>query len=564
MQFESVKSEGNRCTFTLTPVHVAYANTLRRLLMTGVETIAFRADMKNGTTTDVRVKVNDTPMTNEMLAHRIGLLPIHVELPLLFKAENYIFTLNATADKDSIRDVTCKDFVIEEPAGEGKDPIVHEWDTFFPPHPITRDTYLIATLPPGDAKIELTAVPSVGTGRENARFQPTSQCSYTYTLNPDPEARKAHFMAWMRDAKKQDVASLEESRRTLYEREFNTMEIAKVYLKDAKGEPYSYDFVVESVGPLKIPYMVRRACDVGESMMGKYVNLDTETGELPEELTIIPSESRVIGFDFILVGHDHTFGNMIQTFLEQNHMDVAEGSDLVKISYVGYAVPHPLRDELVVRIGVTSRALALKAFAQACKGCVKIFRDLRAAWLKEFPDAGEAVEVAGRMAAQANIIAAKGRANANELAAALGEKAGAIAEKGKANANELAATLGEKAAAIAANTALKRAEANAVGATLAERAAALANQGKAESNAVAATLAEKAGAIAAETAQKRVEANAVAAALAEKASAIAAETPPLEGKVNVNALAATLAEKAAAIGTAEPKSEKPKKLLRRK
>jgi len=502
MQFESAKLDGNRCTFTLTPLHVAYANTLRRLLMTGVETIAFRADMKNGTTTDVLVKVNDTPMTNEMLAHRIGLLPIHVEQPLLFKAENYVFTLNAEANKDSIRDVTCKDFTIEEPTGEGKDPIVHEWDTFFPPHPITKDAYLIATLPPGDAKIQLTAVPSLGTGRENARFQPTSQCSYTYTLNPDPEARKAHFMAWMRDAKKQDLASLEESRRKMYEREFNTMEIAKVYLKDAKGEPYSYDFVVESVGPLKIPYMMRRACDVGESMMGKYVNLDTERGELPEELVVIPSESRVIGFDFILVGHDHTFGNMIQTFLEQNHIDVAEGSDLVKISYVGYAVPHPLRDELVVRIGVTSRALALKAFAQACKGCVKIFRDLRAAWLKEFPDAGE---VAGRMAAQANVIAAKGRAEANALAAALGEKAIGIAEKGKANANELAATLDEKAAAIAAET-------------------------------------------------------------AEKASAIAAETPPLEGKAaalanqgkaNVNALAA-------AIGTAEPKPEKPKKLLRRK
>jgi len=431
--------------------------------MVGVETIAFRADMKNGTTSDVVVKVNDTPMTNEMLAHRIGLLPIHVELPLLFKAQNYIFTLNAEAEKDSIRDVTCKDFIIEEPAGEGKDPILHEWDTFFPPHPITRDTYLIATLPPGDAKIQLTAIPSVGTGRENARFQPTSQCSYTYTLNPDPEARKAHFMTWMRDAKKQDLASLEEGKRKMYEREFNTMEIAKVYLKDAKSEPYSYDFVVESVGPLKIPYMVRRACDVGESMMGKYVNVEAD--EPSDDFIVVPSESRVIGFDFLLKGHDHTFGNMIQTFLEQNHMDVVEGSDLVKISYVGYAVPHPLRDELVVRIGVTSRALALKAFAQACKGCVKIFQALRAAWIKEFPDA---VEVA-----QANAIAAKGKANANELAAALDEKA----------------------AAIAANTALKRAEANVVAATLAEKAGAIANQGKVEVNALAATLAEKAAAI---------------------------------------------------------------------
>jgi DNA-directed RNA polymerase alpha subunit/DNA-directed RNA polymerase subunit L len=408
MNFENVvQTNETTVTFTLTPVHVAYANTLRRLVMTGVETIAFRADMKNGTTSDVQVKTNDTPMTNEMLAHRIGLLPVHVENPLVFNPDNYVFTLNVSANKDSIRDVTCKDFVIEEPAGEGKDPIVHPWDTFFPPHSVTKDTCLIATLAPGTAKIHLIAKPSLGTGRENARFQPTSRCSYTYSLNTDVAAREAHFTAWMRDAKKQDLSSLEDSKRAVYEREFNTMEIAKVYLKDAKGEPYSYDFVIESVGPLQVPYMVRRACDVGESMMGKYMNVDT--AELnDDDFAIIPSDSRVIGFDFLLRGHDHTFGNMIQTYLEQNHIDVAEGSPLVKITYAGYAVPHPLRDELVVRIGVGSRAEALKAFAQACKGCVEIFRSMRSAWIKVFPGEGNAALLANRLAEKAAIIRAEG------------------------------------------------------------------------------------------------------------------------------------------------------------
>jgi len=394
MQFEDIVSVNSTTTFTLAPIHVAYANTLRRLIMTGVETLAFRADMKNGTTTDVLVKANDTPMTNEMLAHRIGLLPLHVESPIAFQPEQYTFTLAVTAEKDSIRDVTCADFLIEQEVGEGKPPRKIDWMNFFPPHPITRDTYLIATLAPGDGRIELVAKPSLGTGRENARFQPTSQCSYTYTLDPDRAAREAHFLAWIRDAKKQDIASLEEAKRKMYEREFNTMEIAKVYQKDAKGEPYSYDFVVESVGPLKVPYMIRRACDVGESMMGKYTNLDTGA-DLPEGLVVIPSESRVIGFDFILTGHDHTFGNMIQTFLEQNHIDVAEGSDTVPITYAGYAVPHPLRDELVVRIGIGSKALALKAFAQACRGCVRIFRQLREAWIRKVPDAGAIVLAAG-------------------------------------------------------------------------------------------------------------------------------------------------------------------------
>ena len=78
MQFTNVKKSNfdRTYTFTLSPLHVTYANTLRRLILTGVETIAFRSDMTTlGTTTDVLVKRNDTPMTNEMLADRIGGIP---------------------------------------------------------------------------------------------------------------------------------------------------------------------------------------------------------------------------------------------------------------------------------------------------------------------------------------------------------------------------------------------------------------------------------------------------------------------------------------------------------
>jgi hypothetical protein len=45
---------------------------------------------------------------------------------------------------------------------------------------------------------------------------------------------------------------------------------------------------------------------------------------------------------------------------------------------------------MVVRIGATSKAIALKAFAQACRGCVQIFRQMRAAWSAAVPEAGTA------------------------------------------------------------------------------------------------------------------------------------------------------------------------------
>ena len=93
--------------FTLAPTHVSYANTLRRAVLTMVETVGFNADIQDssGKTTDVVITKNSTPMSNEMLAHRIGLLPIHVATPLLWKPEEYMFEINVKNDTTDSVDI---------------------------------------------------------------------------------------------------------------------------------------------------------------------------------------------------------------------------------------------------------------------------------------------------------------------------------------------------------------------------------------------------------------------------------------------------------------------------
>jgi len=78
-------------------------------------------------------------------------------------------------------------------------------------------------------------------------------------------------------------------------------------------------------------------------------------------------------------GHDHTLGNLLQTWLVEHHI---EGTAEPKITYAGYCVPHPLRDEMILRIGVEDGEIttARKAFAEAAKGCVQLFQNLRQAW----------------------------------------------------------------------------------------------------------------------------------------------------------------------------------------
>jgi DNA-directed RNA polymerase subunit L/DNA-directed RNA polymerase alpha subunit len=388
MNFDNLKKLDDRAySFTLSPIHVTYANTLRRLILTGVETVAFRSDMTStGSTTDVVIKRNDTPMTNEMLADRIGLIPINVTDPLSWKDDKYIFTLKVAGSKDNTTYVKAGDFKVSEVSSTEEGAAESEMlnvpsDKFFPVNPITRDTCLIATLQPGSGPtqqfIEITAKATKGTGRAHARFSPVSQCSYEYSPDSDPQRIDEMFLTWLDVAKKASGVEKGSERYNELRREFNTMQIKRCYKINEKGEPDSFDFTVETAGVLPVPYIVERACEVGENMCSRYVNI--HRGELPAEMTISSADSRLIGYDFLIRGHDHTLGNLLQTWLVENHI---QGSASPKVTYAGYSVPHPLRDEMVLRIGVEDgeEATARLALAEAAKGCVDMFQKLRAAW----------------------------------------------------------------------------------------------------------------------------------------------------------------------------------------
>ena len=385
MNFENLRKLNERAyAFTLSPIHVTYANTIRRLILTGVETVAFRSDMTStGSTTDVVIKRNDTPMTNEMLADRIGLIPINVAEPLTWKSDKYVFTLKVAGDKDNTTYVKSGDFKIKEivPIDAVSDPDPIPTEKFFPPNLITGDTCLIATLQPGantlQQFVEIEAKATKGTGREHARFIPVSQCSYEYTPDSNPQRVEEMFVKWLDVAKKASAVEKGSERYNELRREFNTMQIKRCFKINEKNEPFSFDFTVETAGVLPVQYIVKRACEVGENMCSRYVNI--HHGDLPEEITISSADTRIIGYDFLIRGHDHTLGNLLQTWLVENHI---QGEATPKVTYAGYSVPHPLRDEIILRIGVEDgeEATARLALAEAAKGCVDMFQKLRIAW----------------------------------------------------------------------------------------------------------------------------------------------------------------------------------------
>jgi DNA-directed RNA polymerase subunit L len=357
-------------------------------MITEVETDAFSADIAaDGTTTDVSVSKNSTAMSNEMLAHRIGLLPIHVENPLEWDPDKYTFTLDIVNDSTEQRDVVAGDITVLKNRGAEEEPLPVPSVQFFHPDPVTHDTCLLAVLKgrvgaQEPEALSFTAKATVGTGRQNARFMPvTSRCAYGYTRDDSEERKKEMFTAWLTNHKKVSTTELEanSTRKGELEREFATMEIQRCYKMDERGEPYSFDFVVESVGVLDPVYIVRRALEVLQKRVLMYASIDN--GDLPETMKIRPADALMKGFDLVFQYEDHTLGNLLSSWMEQNEMDSGE------ITFVGYKVPHPLRDEMVIRVGVESGKDmdARAAVAKAARACSQMFADWSAQWSAVIP-----------------------------------------------------------------------------------------------------------------------------------------------------------------------------------
>lgn len=369
--------------FTVSPSSVTYVNTLRRAVQTEVQILGFRADMmEDGSTADVKIFKNTTPMSNEMLADRVGLLPIAMPADDSgWDKNSVLFSLHVKNETDDIRLVTASDFECLEIQPTSDERVRVPNTRFFYPNPITGETCIIAVLKPmtdgqEPEEIHLEAYASLGKGREHTRFNPVAQCAYSYTRDEDKTRITELWNRWLVQQKKVDPKELDKDaeRKGILEREFRSLEIYRCFKVDANGEPYSYDFTVESIGMTSVVKIIYDALISISRLCDKYSTLDK--GELPDSVEIRPADARMKGFDFWFQSEDHTLGNLISTWLDDNM--VGKGS----VSFASYKVPHPLRDEMLIRISVEDglEATARLAIAKAAQGCSEMFLDWATQW----------------------------------------------------------------------------------------------------------------------------------------------------------------------------------------
>ncbi|MEM1543990.1 MAG: DNA-directed RNA polymerase subunit D [Candidatus Bathyarchaeia archaeon] len=165
MRVIMLESDGLTARFIIEGINAPLANTLRRIILSEVPTMAID---------DVVIYENSSVLNDEVLALRLGLIPLKTDLDAYNLPEKCscrselgcplcraILTLDVKADK-GIRTVYSGDLVPENP-------------NIAP----VSDKIPIVKLAAGQS-IRLEAYAKLGRGKVHAKWQPVSACTYRY------------------------------------------------------------------------------------------------------------------------------------------------------------------------------------------------------------------------------------------------------------------------------------------------------------------------------------------------------------------------------------------------
>jgi len=159
MEITFVRVADNLARFYLNDSWPAFANTIRREMVSGVPTLAIE---------DVRIYDNTSVLFDEMLVHRLGLIPLKTDL-----------SSHVPKDECSCEGVGCPTCTatytlsVEGPRTVYSNDLIPQDSTQAPVHeniPIVKLNE--------DQKVVVEAKAHLSTGKNHAKWQPTTACGY--------------------------------------------------------------------------------------------------------------------------------------------------------------------------------------------------------------------------------------------------------------------------------------------------------------------------------------------------------------------------------------------------
>ncbi|MEM2122303.1 MAG: DNA-directed RNA polymerase subunit D [Candidatus Bathyarchaeia archaeon] len=253
MDITVLKLDEDKASFILKGADPATANALRRTIIAEVPTMAID---------DVMILENTSPMYDEILAHRLGLIPLTTDL------DSYNLPEECSCGAEMGCSKCRATLTLETEAGEEAKTIYSgDLEPQDPEiHPVSP-TIPLVKLAPGQ-KIRLEAYARLGKGMEHAKWQPVSICAYKYypIITVDDKICDACGVCVEYCPKEILAVDVEGGKLRVSEELKCTMckECIRHCPKDPPGIRISWDdttfiFNMESTGALKIDRIIREA-----------------------------------------------------------------------------------------------------------------------------------------------------------------------------------------------------------------------------------------------------------------------------------------------------------------
>ncbi|MGA8905870.1 MAG: DNA-directed RNA polymerase subunit D [Candidatus Bathyarchaeia archaeon] len=173
MDVKILEEKDNTLRFLLKGTGHAYANALRRAMMAEVPVMAIE---------DVIIIENTSVLYDEVIAHRLGLIPIKTDLDAYVLPEECDCKSELGCSKCRAS-FTLEAEAVDEPVMVYSSALQAEGDAT----PVSGGIPIVKLAPMQKLKIEAYA--RLGRGLEHAKWQPTSACAYKYlpkvTLNAE-------------------------------------------------------------------------------------------------------------------------------------------------------------------------------------------------------------------------------------------------------------------------------------------------------------------------------------------------------------------------------------------
>jgi len=249
MDIDIKGKDDNRLTFIVDGVDVSFINAIRRICTVEVPTMAIDT---------VSIIRNDSKLFDEVLAHRLGLVPLETDVEA--------FVLPSECDCENNDCPSCSVSLILRESGPK---VVYSGDlssTHEAVKPVF-DTIPLLKLKEGE-EVELEATANLGIGLEHSKWQPTISCVYRYyplvTVDENCEA----CMKCVEDCPR-NVLQYDEKEKKIIITDIESCSMCKTCVRDCQqnaihmdAEENKYIFKIETDGSLAPEVVLENACDI--------------------------------------------------------------------------------------------------------------------------------------------------------------------------------------------------------------------------------------------------------------------------------------------------------------